>query len=59
MTAAAVTTGFSYYVVEFIYDSLKYEIGGDSTVKLSAIQKKLGLEGTVTAAESSDTVFSR
>lgn len=55
MTAAAVTTGFSYYVVEFTYDSLKYEIGGDSTVKLSAIQKKLGLEGTVTAAESSDT----
>ena len=50
----AETDGFSYYVVEFTYNELTYELPGDSSVKLSAILETFKLEGTVTAAEVSN-----
>lgn len=51
--------GFSVYVVEFVYRGLMYVLEEDTTVKLSEIQKKIGLPGKVTEAVSSDdTVIS-
>jgi len=46
----AATDGFSYYTVEFYYGDLEYVMDGDSSIKLSTIQKTLGLEGYVSSA---------
>ena len=49
------TDGFSYYVVEFTYNSLEYVLQGDESVKLSEILAALNLTGTVEYAQSSNT----
>ena len=48
------TTGFSYYVVEFTFNSLEFVLRGDESVKLSEILAALELSGTVEFAESSN-----
>lgn len=53
-TVVAVTDSFSYYTVEFTYDSLEYVLDGDSTVALSVILDAVGLEGEVSAVSVSD-----
>ncbi len=53
-TVVAVTDSFSYYTVEFTYDSLQYVLEGDSTVALSVILDTVGLEGDVSAVSVSD-----
>jgi hypothetical protein len=59
VTASVDTTGFSYYTVEFYYGDLAYVMDGDSSIKLSTIQKAIGLEGVVTAVRgSNDDLFS-
>ena len=45
--------GFSFYTVEFTYNSLEYVMDGDSSVLLSDILSYVGLTGEVTAATSS------
>ncbi len=44
----------SYYTVEFTYESKKYVLEGNS-VSLSTILEAVGLSGTITGAESSNT----
>ncbi len=53
-TVVAVTDSFSYYTVEFTYDSLQYVLEGDSTVALSVILDTVGLEGDVSDVSVSD-----
>ena len=53
-TVVAITDGFSYYTVEFTYNSLEYVLDGDSTVALSVILDAVGLEGEVSAVSVSD-----
>ena len=53
-TVVAVTDSFSYYTVEFTYDSLQYVLEGDSTVALSVILDTVGLEGEATDVSVSD-----
>lgn len=53
-TVVAVTDSFSYYTVEFTYDSLEYVLDGDSTVALSVILDTVGLEGEATDVTVSD-----
>ncbi len=53
-TVVAVTDSFSYYTVEFTYDSLQYVLEGDSTVALSVILDTVGLEGEATDVTVSD-----
>ena len=53
-TVVAVTDSFSYYTVEFTYDSLEYVLDGDSTVALSVILDTVGLEGSVSSVEVSN-----
>ena len=48
------TDGFSYYTVEFSYESKQYVLNGDTEVKMDDIIKSVGLSGTVEAAESSN-----
>ena len=48
---------FSVYVVEFTYGELQYVLEGDTSVKLSEIQEKVELQGTVTAAEVSNEEY--
>ncbi len=50
----AETTGFSYYTVEFTYNSLQYVLDGDSTVSLATILETVGLTGIVENAVSSN-----
>ena len=58
-TAVVETTGFSYYTVEFTYQNLEYVLEGDSSVALSEVLNKLGLNGTVSDVQvSNDTLFS-
>ena len=52
---SAETDGFSYYTVEFTYNSLTYNLDGNSEVALSDILDAVGLVGTATAAVSSDS----
>jgi len=54
LTATVETTHFSIYTVEFYYGDLEYVLEGDTSIKLSAIQEVLGLEGEVTSAVFSD-----
>ena len=51
--ASAMSDGFSFYTVEFTYNSLEYVMDGDSSVALSDILSYVGLTGEVTAATSS------
>lgn len=54
----AETDGFSYYVVEFTYNELRYVLPGNSSIKLSEMLDALKISGEVTAAEvSNDTLF--
>ena len=53
-TVVAVTDSFSFYTVEFTYDSLQYVLEGDSTVALSVILDTVGLEGDVSDVSVSD-----
>ena len=53
-TVVAVTDSFSYYTVEFTYNSLQYVLEGDSTVALSVILDTVGLEGEATDVAVSD-----
>ena len=53
-TVVAVTDSFSYYTVEFTYNSLQYVLEGDSTVALSVILDTVGLEGEATDVTVSD-----
>ena len=53
-TVVAVTDSFSYYTVEFTYNSLEYVLDGDSTVALSVILDAVGLEGEASAVSVSD-----
>ena len=48
------TDGFSYYTVEFSYESKQYVLNGDTEVKMDDVIKSVGLSGTVEAAESSN-----
>ena len=48
------TDGFSYYTVEFSYESKQYVLNGDTEVKMDDVIKSAGLSGTVEAAESSN-----
>ena len=48
------TDGFSYYTVEFGYESKQYVLNGDTEVKMDDVIKSVGLSGTVEAAESSN-----
>ena len=54
-TVIAETDGFSYYTVEFTYNDLQYVLDGDSTVELSVVLDTVGLHGTVTNAEVSNS----
>lgn len=45
---------FSYYTVEFTYNEMQYVLPGNSSVALSVILDKVGLEGSVTKAVSSN-----
>ena len=47
------TDSFSFFTVEFTYDSLSYTLSGQSTVELDTILNALGLTGEVESAESS------
>ena len=49
------TEGFSYYVVEFTYNSLQYVMEGDSEISLSEILARLGISGAVTDVKVSDS----
>lgn len=51
---SAETDGFSYYTVEFTYNDLQYVMDGDTSVALSDILKKVGLEGEVTDVKVSN-----
>ena len=51
------TESFSVYVVEFTYGDLQYVLEGNTSVKLSEIQEKIGLPGKVTAASSSNADY--
>ncbi len=53
-TVVAVTDSFSFYTVEFTYNSLQYVLDGGSTVELSVILDTVGLEGDVSAVSVSD-----
>ena len=53
-TAMVETDGFSYYVVEFTYDSLEYVLPGDSKTELKTILDYVHLYGEVTSAASSN-----
>ena len=53
-TVVAVTDSFSYYTVEFTYNSLEYVLEGDSTVALSYILDTVGLQGEATDVTVSD-----
>ena len=55
MTVTVETDGFSYYTVEFTYDSLEYVMSGDSSVPLNGILDELGLTGEVTEVEVSNS----
>jgi len=56
-TATASTDGFSYYTVEFTYNNLTYVMDGDGTVALTDILASVGLHGSVTAVEISDSAL--
>ena len=53
-TAIVETDGFSFYTVEFTYDSKQYVFSGDSEVALSEILEAVGLSGEASAVEVSD-----
>ena len=55
----AETDGFSYYTLVFSYESLTYEMDGDTTVPLSNILDAVGLSGTVSSVTPSNTNFLR
>ncbi len=56
---SAETNGFSYYTVEFTYQSRQYVLPGNSSVPLTEILDELGLAGTVEDVEvSSPDLFS-
>lgn len=58
-TASVQTDGFSYYTVEFTYDSLRYILPGDGEVAVSEILDTMGLEGTAEEVSvSSPELFS-
>ena len=48
------TDGFSYYTIEFSYESKQYVLNGDTEVKMDDVIESVGLSGTVEAAESSN-----
>ena len=54
-TAIVETDGFSFYTVEFTYDSKQYVLSGDSEVALSEILEAVGLSGEASAVEVSDS----
>ncbi|MBE6121433.1 MAG: hypothetical protein E7190_01805 [Erysipelotrichaceae bacterium] len=49
----AETEGFSFYTVEFTYNTLQYVLSGGTSVELNTILNALGLSGEVTSALSS------
>lgn len=49
----ATTDGFSYYTVEFTYNTLEFELACDTDTQLSAILTAVGLTGTPTNCVSS------
>ena len=53
----AETDGFSYYTLVFSYESLTYEMDGDTTVPLTTILDTIGLSGTVSSVTSSQTAL--
>ncbi|MBR3099492.1 MAG: InlB B-repeat-containing protein, partial [Clostridia bacterium] len=58
-TATAETDSFSYYQVEFTYDEMEYVLPGNESVPLSTILQEVGLSGTASKVEVSDsTLFS-
>ena len=52
-TVTAETSGFSYYTVEFTYETLQYVLPGGENVALSEILNTVGLSGTVTGVQCS------
>lgn len=52
-TVTAETSGFSYYTVEFTYDTLQYVLPGGQDVALSEILNTVGLSGEVTGVTCS------
>ena len=53
-TVIVETDSFSYYVVEFFYDTMDYVIPGGTTLALSGILDAFNLSGTVSAVTSSN-----
>jgi len=53
-TVTAVSDGFSFYTVEFTYETKQYVMNGDTTVALSDILSYVGLTGEVSAVSVSD-----
>ena len=54
ITVVVETDGFSYYTVEFTYDTLQYVLEGDRSVPLAEILNELGLTGNAEDVEVSD-----
>ena len=54
----ATTDGFSYYTVEFTYNTLEFELACDTDTQLSAILTAVGLTGTPTnCVSSTDKIY--
>ena len=49
------TESFSYYTVEFTYNTLQYVLDGDSTIELSTILASIGLSGEVSDVSVSNS----
>lgn len=56
-TVVVETDGFSYYTVEFTYQTFQYVLPGDTSVALSEILSTLGLQGNIDNATSSNTAL--
>jgi len=56
-TVSAETESFSLYTVEFTYQSLQYVLPGGAGVRLAEILETIGLTGTPTAVEISDSAL--
>jgi hypothetical protein len=48
------TEGFSYFTVEFTYQTLSYVLSGTERIALSSLMEELGLKGTPEAVSVSD-----
>lgn len=56
-TVEALTDGFSYYEIEFTYESLTYILPGNGQVRLKEILDSVGLNGEISYASCSDNAL--